>query len=155
MTPSSLGPSMNVDLLGSIELTASAAIVIAALSIAFGSNTATRIRSDAWLSAWFVLVVILAATRALYYEHGLGTPGLGLAVALPIASCAQRWRACSRYARAFTGCRCGCSSAYTWFVCWASVLSFFMLPTVCRRRSSRLLVGPTSFSERRLRQSHE
>jgi len=27
----------------------------------------------------------LAATRALYYEHGLGTPGLGLAVALPIA----------------------------------------------------------------------
>ena len=76
---------MNVDLLGSIELTASAAIVIAALSIAFGSNTATRIRSAAWLSAWFMLVVILAATRALYYEHGLGTPGLGLAVALPIA----------------------------------------------------------------------
>jgi hypothetical protein len=76
---------MNVDVLSSIELTASAAIVIAALSIAFGSNAATRIRSAAWLSAWFVLVVILAATRALYYEHGLGTPGLGLAVALPIA----------------------------------------------------------------------
>jgi|SRR5438105_1437500 len=76
---------MNVDVLNSIELTASAAIVIAALSIAFGSTAATRIRSAAWLSAWFVLVVILAATRALYYEHGLGTPGLGLAVALPIA----------------------------------------------------------------------
>ncbi len=76
---------MNVDLLSSIELTASAAIVIAALSIAFGSNAAMRIRSAAWLSAWFVLVVILAATRALYYEHGLGTPGLGLAVALPTA----------------------------------------------------------------------
>jgi len=76
---------MNVDVLSSIELTASAAIVIAALSIAFGSTAATRIRSAAWLSAWFVLVVILAATRALYYEHGLGTPGLGLAVALPIA----------------------------------------------------------------------
>jgi len=76
---------MNVDLLSSIELTASAAIVIAALSIPFGSNAAIRIRSAAWLSAWFVLVVILAATRALYYEHGLGTPGLGMAVALPIA----------------------------------------------------------------------
>jgi len=76
---------MNIDLLSSIELTASAAIVIAALSITFGSNAATRIRSAAWLSAWFVLVVILGATRALYYEHGLGTPGLGLAVALPIA----------------------------------------------------------------------
>ena len=76
---------MNIDLLSSIELTASAAIVIAALSIAFGSNAATRIRLAAWLSAWFVVVVILAANRALYYEHGLGTPGLGLAVALPIA----------------------------------------------------------------------
>jgi len=32
-----------------------------------------------------VVVVILAANRALYYEHGLGTPCLGLAVALPIA----------------------------------------------------------------------
>jgi hypothetical protein len=75
---------MNTDLLGSIELTASAAIVVAALSIGFGSNTATRIRVACGLSAWFVLVVILAATRALYYEHGLGTPGLGIAVAFPI-----------------------------------------------------------------------
>jgi hypothetical protein len=75
---------MNIDLIGSIELTASAAIVIAALSIALGSNPLTRIRAVVWLSAWFILVVILAATRALYYEHGLGTPGLGMAVALPI-----------------------------------------------------------------------
>src|SRR5260370_23378815 len=43
------------------------------------------IRIAIWLSAWFVLVVILAAARVLYYQHGLGTPGLGLAVALPIA----------------------------------------------------------------------
>src|SRR5947209_18848139 len=76
---------MNIDLIGSIELTASAAIVIAALSIGFGSNATTRFRATVGLSAWFVLVVILAATRALYYEHGLGAPGLGVAVALPIA----------------------------------------------------------------------
>jgi hypothetical protein len=76
---------MNTDLLGSIELTATAAIAIAALSIGFGSSAATRIRVAAWLSAWFILVVILAATRALYYQNGLGTPGLGMAVALPIA----------------------------------------------------------------------
>ena len=76
---------MNVDLLSSIELTASAAIVIAALSIGFGSNAAMGIRIAIWLSAWFVLVVILAAARVLYYQHGLGTPGLGIAVALPIA----------------------------------------------------------------------
>src|SRR5438552_10661680 len=76
---------MNIDLIASIELTASAAIVIAALSIGFGSNVTTRFRAAVGLSAWFVLVVILAATRALYYEHGLGAPGLGIAVALPIA----------------------------------------------------------------------
>jgi hypothetical protein len=76
---------MNTDLIGSIESTASAAIVIAALSIGFGSNPLTRIRIAVGLGIWFVIVVILAATRALYYEHGLGTPGLGLAVALPIA----------------------------------------------------------------------
>src|SRR6266581_8860079 len=76
---------MNTDLIGSIELTASAAVVMAALSIGFGSNPLTRVRIAVGLGIWFVLVVILAATRALYYEHGLGTPGLGLAVALPIA----------------------------------------------------------------------
>src|SRR5438876_7767976 len=75
---------MNTDLIGSIELTASAAVAIAALAIGFGSNPATRIRIAAWLGGWFVLVVILGATRALYYEHGLGSPGLGMAVALPI-----------------------------------------------------------------------
>ena len=76
---------MNTDLIGSVELTASAAIVIAALSIGFGSNAPARIRIAAWLSAWFVIVAILAATRALYYERGLGAPSLGIAVALPIA----------------------------------------------------------------------
>jgi hypothetical protein len=76
---------MNIDLIGSVELTASAAIVIAALSIGFGSNAATRLRAAAGLSAWFILVVILAATRALYYEGGTGSPGVGAAVALPIA----------------------------------------------------------------------
>ena len=76
---------MNTDLIGSIELTASAAIVIAGLSIGFGANAATRIRLAVSLGLWFVLVVILAATRALHYQHGLGTPGLGIAVALPIA----------------------------------------------------------------------
>ena len=76
---------MNTDLIGSVELTASAATVIAALSIGFGSNAPARIRIAAWLSAWFVIVAILAATRALYYERALGAPSLGIAVALPIA----------------------------------------------------------------------
>lgn len=92
---------MNIDLIGSIELTASAAIVIAALSIALGSNPLTRIRAVVWLSAWFILVVILAATRVLYYEHGLGTPGLGMAVALPIVILCINSRAQKIVARKF------------------------------------------------------
>src|SRR5947208_5319126 len=76
---------MNIDRIGSVELTASAAIMIAALSIRFGSTADARTRIAAWLTAWFVIVVILAATRALYYEGRLGAPGLGIAVALPIA----------------------------------------------------------------------
>ena len=67
---------MNFDLINAIELTACAAIVVSALSSAFGKDAAGRIRIAAWPSAWFVLVVILSATRALYYEHGLGTPAL-------------------------------------------------------------------------------
>jgi len=76
---------MDADLVGSIELTAAAAIVIAALASGFGLNAAMRVRIAGWLSAWFVVVVILAAARALYYEHGLGAPGLGVAAVLPIA----------------------------------------------------------------------
>ena len=75
---------MNLDLIGAVELTASAAAVLAALSIGFGSSVAARIRIAIGLSFWFVVVVILAATRALYYEHGLGAPGLGFAVVTPV-----------------------------------------------------------------------
>ena len=71
---------MNFNLISAIELTACAAIVVSPLSSAFGKDAVGRIRIAAWLSAWFVLFVISAATRALYYEHGLGTPGLGLRV---------------------------------------------------------------------------
>ena len=59
--------------------------MVAALSIGFGSNATTRLRIAIGLSLWFVVVVVLAATRVLYYEHGLGAPGLGIAVTLPIA----------------------------------------------------------------------
>jgi hypothetical protein len=75
---------INLDLIGAIALTASAAIVVAALTSAFGKDTAGRIRLAAGLNAWFVLVVILAATRVLYPESGLGALGLGAAVVLPI-----------------------------------------------------------------------
>jgi hypothetical protein len=73
-----------VDVIGGVELTMSAAIMVAALSVVFGRNIAERIRIAAVLSGWFVIVVILAATGALHPPYGVGAPGLGLTVALPI-----------------------------------------------------------------------
>jgi hypothetical protein len=142
---------MEIDLLSSIELTASAAIVIAALSIGFGSNAATRIRVAVWLSGLFILVVILAATRALYYEHGLGTPGLGMAVALPIAIL------CITVAR-IKSLRESCHRAPLWlligmhtFVFSESFLLFCTQLAACPLRSLQLRVGAISLSEQRPR----
>jgi len=76
---------MKLDLLSSIEMAACAAIAIAVLSIGFGATPAARIRIATGLALWFALVTVLAATEVLHYQHGLGVPGLGIAVLLPIA----------------------------------------------------------------------
>jgi hypothetical protein len=70
------------DLLGSIQLTAGAAVVIAVLGGAFGRDIAARTRSAIVLSVWFAFVVALAATQVLHGEKGL--PVLGLAVVVPV-----------------------------------------------------------------------
>ena len=75
---------MNFDLLASIEITASAAVAIAVLAIGFGEGVSARIRIATGLTVWFMLVTAMAATEVLHYEHGLGVPGLGIAVMLPI-----------------------------------------------------------------------
>jgi hypothetical protein len=77
---------MNIDVLSSIIITAAAAIVVTALASSFGDSLATRLRAAAWLGLWFVLVSILGATGVLDYQVGLGTRGLGIAVALPVAA---------------------------------------------------------------------
>jgi hypothetical protein len=74
----------NFDVISGVELTMSAAILIAVVSVLMGRDAILWLRVSVVLFAWFVLVVILAATHALQPEHGLGTPGLGLAVAIPI-----------------------------------------------------------------------
>ena len=61
-----------------------AAIVSSALAIGLGETLTDRLRLLAGLGAWFAAVVVLAASEAFHFEHGLGTPGLGLAVAVPI-----------------------------------------------------------------------
>ena len=51
------------DIIGAVELTMSAAIVVAALSVLAGHEAVQRIKYSAILSAWFVIVVILSATE--------------------------------------------------------------------------------------------
>ena len=75
---------MQLDLLASIELTVSAAIGISVLAIGFGTDVRSRIRIAAGLALWFVIVVALAATEAIHYQHGLGVPGLGVALMVPM-----------------------------------------------------------------------
>src|SRR5690242_11798638 len=72
------------DVIGGVQLTAAAALVVAALSAGMASDMARRVKIAAVLSAWFAIVVVLAATRALYYEHGTGSPGVGAAVVIPV-----------------------------------------------------------------------
>src|SRR5216117_267404 len=76
---------MIIDLLGAVLLTASAAIVVAVLSICLGANPATRVRVAASLGLWFAVVVTLEATRLLDNGVGFGVRGLGIAVAVPVA----------------------------------------------------------------------
>lgn len=75
---------MSIDLFAAIDLTASAAIAISVLAIGFGQKTRGRIRLAIWLAAWYVVVTLLAAFNILTYPHGLGTPGLGAAVIVPL-----------------------------------------------------------------------
>lgn len=75
---------MEFDLLASIELTASAALAVSVLAVGFGEDIRGRLRIAGGLTLWFVLVTIMAVTEVLTYQHGVGAPGLGVAVILPI-----------------------------------------------------------------------
>lgn len=75
---------MEFDLLSAIELTVCASVAISVLAVGFGENIGVRLRIAGGLTLWFVLVTILAATEVLTYQHGVGAPGLGVAVILPI-----------------------------------------------------------------------
>jgi hypothetical protein len=77
---------MLFDLLSTIEVTASAAIVTAVLSFTLSQTVDGRLRAAVIVGAWFAIVVAVGATGVLQGEHGAGVPGLGIAVALPIAA---------------------------------------------------------------------
>jgi hypothetical protein len=73
------------DILSTAELTISASIVAAFLSLAMAETASSRATVLVALGAWFVLVLALGATGALG-PAGLGAAPLGLAVVLPIAA---------------------------------------------------------------------
>ena len=76
---------MTFDILSAIEATASAAAVVLVLSFVLARGDRHRVRVAAILLAWFAAVVVLGATRILDAEQGLGVPGLGAAIVLPVA----------------------------------------------------------------------
>ena len=78
---------MTLDLLIAVIATACAAIVIAALGLSTPAPRAQRIGMASVMIVWFFAAVALAATGAVSPD-GLGTPGLGIAVLLPILAIA-------------------------------------------------------------------
>jgi hypothetical protein len=76
---------MLFDILSTIEITASAALVVAILSFAFATTSRGRVLLAALSAAWFLIVIILGATLALD-RQGVGAIGFPLAVILPIAT---------------------------------------------------------------------
>jgi hypothetical protein len=86
---------MTIDLLIAIGTTAAAAVVIWGLATSVPVSTRGRTIFVAVLAAWLCVAIGLAATRVLAPD-GLGTPGVGLAVVLPVlavAYLASRWPA--------------------------------------------------------------
>lgn len=73
------------DIVSTIEVTASAALVAAFLAFVLSPTAPGRRRALLVIAAWFLVVVVLGATGALDARSGLGVPGLGAAVALPLA----------------------------------------------------------------------
>jgi hypothetical protein len=77
-----------LETLSTIAETIGASIVVAFLSHALARTSLGRLTIAGVLAAWFVLVLATGATGALDPECGIGVPGLGLTVALPVAALA-------------------------------------------------------------------
>ncbi len=79
------------DLIGAIELTASAAILVGGLA-AIQPEPAARLRVGALLGGWFGLIAALAALQIFDPYRGLGAPAMGIAVLAPVIAFAYASR---------------------------------------------------------------
>jgi hypothetical protein len=73
-----------LDLIGAIELTGGAAIVVGTLVVAYPGGPETRVRIALAFGAWFAALVTLAALGVFQPGVGLGTLALGAVVVLSI-----------------------------------------------------------------------
>jgi len=76
------------DLLAAIGETVSAAIVAAVVCCSLSTTLRERARAALALALWFLIVITLGATGALGPHSAAGVPGLGAAVAVPLAALA-------------------------------------------------------------------
>jgi hypothetical protein len=74
---------MLVDMISAIEVTASAAILVAVVSYYLSQNVGGRLRAGLAFGLWFLVVVALGATNALGSKN-VGPPGLAAAVMMPV-----------------------------------------------------------------------
>ncbi|HSU99073.1 MAG TPA: hypothetical protein VLI91_03125 [Roseiarcus sp.] len=72
--------------LSTIAVTAGASLVIGFLACAMAQTPRGRLMTAGVLIAWFVLVLAIGAGGALDPARGLGVPGLGLSVVLPVVA---------------------------------------------------------------------
>lgn len=75
---------MNYDLLGSVELTASAGIVVAIVAAGLGGSTRTRAAVAAAFGVWFSMVTMMAWGEVLHGPGVARLAGIGLTVSAPI-----------------------------------------------------------------------
>src|SRR3984957_12923778 len=81
-----MGERVMLEILSTIALAASAAIVVGFLAYAMAETPRGRLTVAGALTAWFALVVTIGASAALDPVRGFGVPALGLTVGLPVAA---------------------------------------------------------------------
>ena len=76
------------DLLATITLTANAAVIAGAIAASYPGSQLARVRLAAVFAGWFGVIVALAAVGIFDHRRGIGTPGIGIAVLLPVLALA-------------------------------------------------------------------
>lgn len=72
------------DLVAAVALTASASIIVGMLAASYPGSSTARMGVGAALGIWFGMIVVLGGIGAFDDVRGIGAPGLGIAVLLPV-----------------------------------------------------------------------